>query len=459
MNKNRISQFFSINGLLLVVLLAFVIRMIFFVLLKPWNEEVVNETVITWDAIEYHQLALSIISNKSFEIFGAVRTPAYPLFVALIYSISSCNVWLILFIQILLSLVSVLLVYKIAIIFFSHKIALLSALFFAIDTTQAASTLELYTETLFVLLFLISIYYLCVGIKDNRFILNCLSAIFLGIATLVRPILSMFPFVVVIVILLLNNFKLRIRIIQSVTFILFFFITISPWLLHNYLKYGEAKLTSISGYNLLYYNAAYTEAQKTGMTIEEVRNNFNNIVVKRGVDTTNLSFLNYNNMNAFKNSQVFADVAKEYIKDNYVLYGKVHMMGIINMFSDIGTKKITSILHLRNNNSTGGPGIVTSINNFLQKKSIAVILIAFILGSYLLINYIFSLYGIFEMIGRKEVVLILFILIILYFSVLTGVVGYDRYRIPFMPFINILAASGLTRFYNKRIVNSGKIQQ
>jgi len=455
MKKNRISQFVSANGLLLVILLAFTIRMIFFVSLKPWNDEVVNKTVITGDAIEYHPLALSIITNKSFEDFSEIRTPGYPLFVALIYSFSSCSVWLVLFIQILLSLVSVLLVYKITVTLFSHNIALLSSLLFAIDATQALWTVELYTETLFLLLFLISIYFLCIGIRDGRLSLICLSSLFLGIATLVRPILSMFPFVAVIVILLLTNFKLRIRVAQSLIFVVIFIATISPWLIHNHSKYGETKLSSISGFNLLYYNAAYTEVYKTGKTIEEVHNRFNDVVIRQGADTANIR--------SFKNSKILSGVAKEYIKDNFVLYGKRHFMGIVNMYAGLGTKKITSVLHLKteslNDNTFGGPGIFTRIFSFLHNKTAAVIIIAFMLGLYLLINYLFSLYGIVILTKKRERFLILFILIILYFSVLTGVIGYDRYRIPFMPFINILCAIGLIRFYEKLICKLNKVKK
>jgi len=304
-------------------------------------------------------------------------------------------------------------------------------------------------------LFLASIYFLCKSIRDSKLSVIFLSALFLGIATLVRPILSMFPFIAVIVILLLTNQRLRIRIIQSLVYVVIFVATISPWLLHNHSKYGEAKLSSISGFNLLYYSAAYTEVYKTGKTIEEVRNNFNNAVIQQGADTTNI--------HSFTNSKIFSRVAKEYIKDNLVLYGKRHFMGIVNMYAGLGTKKLTSLLHIKiesaNGNPFAGPGIFARIFNFLQNKTVSVLIIAIIMGVFLLINYLFSLYGIVILTKKRERFLILFILIILYFSVLTGVIGYDRYRIPFMPFINILCAIGLIRFYEKLICKLNKVKK
>jgi hypothetical protein len=69
MKKKDIYQFFNANGFLLIIILAFAIRILFFVSLGPWNNEVVENTVITTDAIEYNQLALSLLDNKSFEGF------------------------------------------------------------------------------------------------------------------------------------------------------------------------------------------------------------------------------------------------------------------------------------------------------------------------------------------------------------------------------------------------------
>jgi 4-amino-4-deoxy-L-arabinose transferase-like glycosyltransferase len=452
MKKNSFYQFINTHALLLIILLAFAIRMVFFVSLKPWDNEEVNKNIIVGDALEYHPLALSLLSEKSFESFGnhstgSYRTPGYPLFVALIYGISSDSVLFVLLIQIFLSLISVVLVYKIAATVLSRQIALLSAFLFAVDITQAYWTVALYTETLFLFMFLTSIYFLCKSEKENSLLKICLSALFLGVATLIRPISFLFPLVAVSVILVLYNLKLRMKLVYSLLFCVIFVATISPWLLHNYSKYGEAKLSSISGFNLLLYNAAYTEVYRTGKTVAEVRKDFLDKAVKAGVDTTHKF--------SFKSSQVFSGVAKQYIKDNFMVYCKRHFMGIINMYAGLGTEKLSAVFNLKtksfnpDHDPFGKSGIISRILTFFQSKSKAIIFIGFGLGFYLLINYLFALYGIYLLIGEKEKLLFLFILIILYFSVLTGVIGYDRYRIPFMPFINILCAVGLYHFYVK----------
>ncbi len=459
MKQNNFYQFINKHGLLLIVLFALAIRMVLFVSLKPWDSEAVQKNIIVGDAMEYQPLALSVMSDNSFGAFsayrtGPYRTPGYPVFVALIYSISSDSVWAVLLVQIFLSLISVVLVYKIAATTFPRQIALVSSFLFASDITQAYWTVALYTDTLFLFLFLISIYYLIKSIKDNSLMSVCLSALFLGIATLVRPVSFLFPLVAVSAIFLFYKLKLRMKLVYSVLFCAIFIAAVSPWLLHNYSMFGEAKLSSISGYNLLLYNAAYTEMYRTGKPVEEVRKNFLDLAIKQGVDTTSKY--------SFKNSHIFSGIAKQYIKDNFILYCKRHFMGIINMYAGLGTEKLTAVFHLKaksfnpDHDPFGKPGIFSRIHTFFQSKSKAVIFIGFGLGFYLFINYLFALYGIYLLIGEKEKLLFLFIFIILYFSVLTGVIGYDRYRIPFMPLINILCAVGLSHFYIKLAGKRGK---
>jgi len=445
MKNSSLTQFLKTRGLLLILLLAFVIRIGFFVSLQPWNKEVVDKAIIVSDGIGYHHLALSLLSKKSFEDFDAFRTPGYPLFVALMYGISAGSVWFVLLIQIFLNLISVLLVYKIALTLFSRKIALLSAFLFAIDIHQALFAVTLLTDTFFVFLFLASVLYLCKSIKENDFSSLCLSALFLGISTLVRPISFLFPLVAVIFILVLCRLTLKMRLVYALVFGLIFIIAISPWLIHNYAKYGEAKLSSISGYNLLFYNVAYTEVYKTGKTIEQVTGEFNALAIKQGIDTTDRYL--------FKNSTIYADIAHRYIKDNFILYCKRHLMGIVNMYAGIGIPHITAIFHLESKpviaDQFAGPGIFTRIRNYFSSRTAAEILITYGLGLYLFIIYLFSLSGIFILVKRRERFVFLFILIILYFSALTGVVGSVRYRIPIMPFFDILCAVGLLPLYEK----------
>jgi 4-amino-4-deoxy-L-arabinose transferase-like glycosyltransferase len=444
MKKHTVYQFLSGKGILFILLLAIVIRAAFFISLPPWNKDVLTNSIMTLaDAPEYNHLALSVLDNKSFENYGTLRTPGYPVFIALIYSISRGSVWLVILIQILLSLGSVFIVYKIGLTIFFRKIALISAFIFAIDPHQALYTVELMSETLFIFFFLASIYYLCKSIKEYNLASICFSALFLGIATLVRPISYLFPLVAIVFILVFYNLKLQMRVAYSLIFSIIFFATISPWLIRNYSKYGEATLSSAGGYNLLFQYAAYTEEYKTGKTIEQINKEFISLAVKQGMDTTEF--------HTPHNSRIYTNIAEKYIKDNFLIYCRRNIMGVVNMYTGLATLQIVPFFHIKanqlNDRGGGGPGILSRIMDFIQNKTKTEIFIAVPLAIYLLINYLFSIYGIFVLIRKKEKVVYLFILIILYFSIIVGVMGMVRFKLPFMPIINILCAAGLAHYY------------
>lgn len=447
MKKNNIYQFFSAKGLLLILLLAFVIRMGFFLSLQPWDNAVVTKSIFEGDAQDYHQLAVSMVKDKSFEEFNGYRSPGYPVFVALLYSISSSSVWFVLLVQLLLSLISVLLVYKIASTFFSRTVALLSAFLFAIDLNQAECVVMLYTDTLFVFLFLASVYYLCKGMKEKDFKIICVSAFVLGIATMVRAIAFLFPVAVIFFIIVFGFLKLRAKLIYSLAFGLIFIATISPWLLRNYIKYGEAELTTQSGSNLLFWNVVATEAYKSGKSEEQVHLEFEKIAALHGANTTE--------KNPFKISKIYSDIAQKYIRDNFFLYCKRHLMGMGNLFTNLSTKHIASIFHIESTSISydymASPGISTQILRFFQSKTTGEISIAISMIVYLLVNYLLAFLATLFLIRKNKKFVFLFILIILYFSVITGVIGLARFRIPFMPFINILCAAGFYYTYHKII--------
>ena len=81
--------------------------------------------------------------------------------------------------------------------------------------------------------------------------------------------------------------------------------------------------------------------------------------------------------------------------------------------------------------------------------SLPELIIAISIVIFLLLNYILALYGIIYCMRNKKTIVYLLLFIIFYFSIIVGVVGTTRYRMPFMPFINILCVVGFLHFYDK----------
>lgn len=439
MHRHILNNLLTIKRFLYVLLLASALNVIAFIILRPWDQNTVYKNILWGDAIEYNDLASSLLSNGSFVDFDGYRTPGYPVFIALLYSISSSSIWFVLLIQIFLHLVSLWLVYKIALKLFSENVALFASLFFAIDLNQIEYTLALYTETLFIFLLLASVYYLINSLTKSNHFLLLLSAMFLGIATLVRPVTLYFPIILVFFILFFRILSPAKKILYSLLFCVVFIFTISPWLIHNYKKYGEAKITTQLGSNLLFCNVASTEAYKTGKSEETVIKEFEELSIKHGADSLY--------KNPFKNESIYLNMAINYIRHNFYIYCKRNLMGIINLYTNTSTKHIATILHISSTklpfddkNYFSSPSIFSQINIFLKTKTPGEIGIALYLGFYLLANFLFATLGIFKLIRDKYYFASLFVLIIIYFTGMTGIIGLARLRLPFMPFINILSA-------------------
>jgi 4-amino-4-deoxy-L-arabinose transferase-like glycosyltransferase len=158
----------------LLFLLAFVIRLIVFLLLRPWDGQVLAESVLVNDASEYHRFALSIIDHFSFE-GETYRTPGYPFFIAVIYVIFGVKPWLVLFIQIFVDLATIYYVMRIGELLFSRRVGIIAAAFLAIDPNSIFTTARFLSDGLSVAFLMASMYFYLRGLKrgDAKSFFKC----------------------------------------------------------------------------------------------------------------------------------------------------------------------------------------------------------------------------------------------------------------------------------------------
>lgn len=428
-----------------IITIAILIRMAFFISLQPWKQEVVHKTILVSDARGYERLARSILDEGSFEQFQGFRTPGYPLFIAMIYMISSGAVWLVILIQIMLSSCCVYLVYKIASVYFSHKVAVIAGLLASLDIFQALYAVTIGSDILFLFLFLISVKFLIDSIRANNLKLLNFSALFAGLATLVRPVSYIFPLLVALYVLIFSKIKINRRVIFSLVYFIVLWTVLSPWILHNYFTYGTAKLTSQAGTNLLFCNVAATEAYRTGKPLEQVISELKTEAKRKKSDTVH--------NNPFVNEKNYKIIARKYIRENFVLYCRRHIMGIINMYSSVVTHHFAVIFSFGSGRVSitqdEGPNIFKRFADFIRYKPFIEKLFSIIPATYLALNYLLAFAGSLILLLKKDRFAILLIMIVLYFSLITGVIGNARLRVPIVPFINISAAFGLVFLLSK----------
>jgi len=430
------------------------------------------------DAYQYDALARNIIENHKFynseQIsysepvyktlikgkgmpFDVFRTPVYPLFLAGIYSIFGHKPHLAIIIQIFLSSLACVLVYKMGEVFINKNIGFIGGLLLALDFPTAVYANLLLTETLFLSLFLLSIYLALKFFKEKKRVYLGYSSILLGVSTLCRPVVQYF--VILMMLMLLISFRKNIKkgMLNCFLYLLIFLVTLSPWALRNYITYGSFKLSTIQGHNLLFFNAAYLNSyQREGgynyvkNIREELKMKMDKMCVKKDINSP------------FEKSKLYQREALKEIFAHPGIYTKLHFIGIIKMFATPTFPLSERIFGLPLDDSAAmavGKGFLTKsfgkalkdfINFFIQNWKALLYLPPLIL--YLFFLYLVTGYGLYRILKERKSLFTfsLFLSIIIYNALVVGIVGTARFRIPVMPYIDLIGAYGIYRLINLR---------
>ncbi|MDP6683015.1 MAG: glycosyltransferase family 39 protein [Desulfobacterales bacterium] len=433
--------------LVLIVIAAILVRFVFFLILQPWDPEFVWEKIMVGDARHYHGLAVELIKKREYNSpTSQFRTPGYPIFISLIYTITGVKPWIVLLIQIVINTITLVLLYILGTQVTDRKTALIAAGLYALDPLAIYYSHAILTETLFSLLFLISILTLTHGITDKNLKFILTSGFLLGITTLVKPVTLYFPIIIVILFLLWPMLKRSFRIKGTICYILIFFLSLSPWMFRNYHKYGHFSLTSFQGRNLLHDNATATRKAKTGETYAKIRRDFFDIATSKGATEDGAP--------TFYNSKIYNEIAVDYLLNNINYYVPVHFRGMLLVFIDVGVIGICNYLGLKTKSlsvefTTTYHTLGEMTKAFFSIKPTPELMVS--LGFYilLLITYgCFFLGGIMMIRNGEYSYLLLTILLMLYFSGLPGVIGQARYRVPVIPFYLIASAIGIKGVFN-----------
>ncbi len=155
------------------------------------------------DAYKYFTLAYNLVNHGAYSlqqqapfIDSTYITPGYPVFLSIILGITdSVDSFYqsTLFVQALLSSLSAVLVYYVGLRFLRRPFALLAAGLFIISPHLSAFSGYILTETLFVFFYLCSLYLFLEGCRKYSLKLLFAAGLILGLSTLVRPALMLFP--------------------------------------------------------------------------------------------------------------------------------------------------------------------------------------------------------------------------------------------------------------------------
>lgn len=417
--------------------IAIVARLVFFFFSEPWTESAVNERILVKDASVYHAVALEIVAGEGLSEIALRRTPGYPAYLAVFYSLFDVKPWVPILFQCFLGAAMVFVVFALGSMLCNRQAGLLAAFLFAIEPHAIYLSNTLLTDVVFTFSFLTACLFLLTGVTRRNGYFLVLAGLFLGYTILVRPVgqFLLVPFLLVVAVSLWRvDRKLLVK--GSLLLVVATALVAGPWLVRNKLQYDHYGLSDKGGQHLLFWVAAYVVAAETGENVSDIRNHYREELEAAGIEQIK---------NPFERNQLQASIAKRELVEHFSGFVKAEFIGIRNTFLNLGTGKIAEFL--------GGQRTVLTTDWLDASNSLGDYLKAFInqktrlelvLGLYLAImmglTYLLALGGMVLMARHRLWFSLLVIGIFIgYFLPFIGPIGVGRYKFPFMAFYLIPA--------------------
>jgi len=232
----------------------------------------------------------------------------------------------------------------------------------------------------------------------------------------------------------------------TIVYVFIFSLIISTWCYKNYSEHGSFSLTMIQGYNLLFHNVGLTEARKTGKSLDQIQNELKKKAIENGASPS---------LSPFKISDIYQETAIKYIRKNWSNYFITHIKGSLRMFFGMNLGHYYRVLRIKMSGERFSKYKSTNIfiwikNIFLNMPLHEIIFkIQFRINILFLLNFACFVIGSINMIVRKRIYFLVVICIIMfYFALTTGPLGYARFRLPIIPFYLIIISQGLFEIYS-----------
>lgn len=415
------------------------------------------------DAKGYEILASNLLNGNGFSasetppfVPELLRTPGYPLVIAAIYGLAGTKPVAIALIQILLDVGSVLLLYLIGSTTGSRAIGVLSSCTRALDPAAVALCNSLMSETLFVFLLLMSLFFVHRVLVGEGF--GWASAVWIGVATaacaLVRPVGLFYG--LVIAGFLLTAFWNRVRKSQLTMFATLYLVTfgflLSPWVARNYVGTGAFFFSTASSYNLLFENAVYVEAAEKDLDPEKI-----SVQRRQTFSTLSLS----SGWNQYESTVAMRDTALSILFRNWQTTAVLLVKGVGVRLIAPHRQEYGILLHgdFRVSGSPGvlyTSGLIEALKRFVQSPGGT---FAIVEALYVLIVLILATIGFVRGIRSKlRPLCLLNLLVAIYFLFIPGMLLLGRMRAPAMPSLGLLAAVGMSSFFRSRLTQRGHLE-
>lgn len=399
---------------ILILAIAFLLRF-YFVFIYP-------QFPVASDAKEYDSLGWNIAAGNGFtDEAGKAelhRSPGYPFFLAVIYRVFGHSYDHVRSFQVLISMLTLLLIFLIAKDIFGKDTALFSLTIASFYPPFISYCGILYNETLFTFLIALSAYLFLYAIRHSSARVYILLGVTGGYAILLREefILVLLSFLVLTVVYSRENLK------KIICLILGALLIIAPWTIRNYKVSGEFVLVSSQLGPILWISS-----YKGGWTEWHFEDPYYKSLV--------------NGLSKFERNKLLLSEGIKNIKEVPLRYLKFCFKGLARFWIA--------------GHSNTFYGLRDSFKNYLSAGASGKVVIKALFPVFNTILIILGGYGALMAIKklRNKVIELLF-LILPVFMVMTVhffLFGADRYQVPIMPLMIMFAAFGLFSLQQKRI--------
>ncbi|MCD6505939.1 glycosyltransferase family 39 protein [Candidatus Poribacteria bacterium] len=217
---------------------------------RLWNDEIDYDRIAT-NLLKYHQFTEYPGCPYSY------RPPGYPFFLAAIYAVFGIgNHMAVRLFQALIGAVAALLLYLLGGEIKGEKAGTIGGLIWAFYPTAVAYTGYLYSETVFMALFLGFLYLMAVGMKmrgRKGILLFAGSGLLYGMAMLTREVLLAFIPLFLVWLIWQVPHRGKAGIIRLIAFMVMVMVVLLPWTARNYSVHGHLILISTNGGCNFYY--------------------------------------------------------------------------------------------------------------------------------------------------------------------------------------------------------------
>ncbi|OME35280.1 hypothetical protein BSK63_07245 [Paenibacillus odorifer] len=247
-----------------IIFIAIMVRFVYFIS-TPFPLTAENLLSFYPDENVYYNNYLLII-QKGF--FGALldeqslwAAPLNSIYIYLLAGITSKPILFLRLVNILVSSISIVYLYKIASKLFNVRAALISSLFMALYFPLIEISPTLLTEPLYILFLLMSGYYLLLALEKDSYKYFLISGSIIGLATLTRSTYLLVPFFLLFFLFIYfrkNTRKIKGFIIMIIAFMIF----VGPFFLKNLIAFDRLTLNNGSGAVLYLGSRADTEGDE-----------------------------------------------------------------------------------------------------------------------------------------------------------------------------------------------------